>query len=101
MDLSGGGAWVQPEGDALMLRVNPVLDAAGEFRPEPRPDGQCTGHCRGEANPKAKLKATQVRQIRADYAGGQVSHRTLAARFNVTQGTIWQILQRRIWAHLD
>lgn len=54
----------------------------------------------GERNPRAKLTAAQVLQIRTALAGGELE-RALAARFGVRQGTISRIKLRRSWQSLS
>lgn len=48
---------------------------------------------KGEANPKAKLTAEQVQNIRTS----ELSSRELAAAYGVTYTTIWAIRTYRIW----
>jgi DNA-binding transcriptional regulator YiaG len=51
----------------------------------------------GEKNPNARLKASEVTDIRRRYKPG-ISQQTLAREFGVTQVAISLILRRRTWA---
>jgi hypothetical protein len=55
---------------------------------------------RGEQHHYAKLTAEQVREIRALYAQG-IKSPTLARLFGVWPGHIRNIVQRKIWKHID
>jgi hypothetical protein len=55
---------------------------------------------RGEKHGRAKLTANQVLEIRRLYANGLWSHRQLAIKFGVNDGTISSIISRRNWAWL-
>lgn len=52
----------------------------------------------GERNGGAKLSANDVRAIRESVG---VRHADLAARFGVSRSLVGQILQRKIWTHLE
>jgi hypothetical protein len=52
---------------------------------------------RGQGHPKAKLRDSQVREIRS--SGDTQS--VLAARFGVTQAAIAGVLSRRTWKHVE
>ena len=54
---------------------------------------------RGESHPKAKLTATDVKQIRSLYSMG-FSARSIASNFNVTEWNIKEIVKRKTWKHL-
>ena len=51
----------------------------------------------GERHHKTRLTAAQVKEIR-ETSG--VSQQALADRYGVQQGTIWNIIHRKTWAHL-
>jgi hypothetical protein len=55
----------------------------------------------GERHPNRKLSDEIVREIRAWYAVGGWSTPVLAAAFGVHQGTIWRIVRRKAWAHIE
>lgn len=57
-------------------------------------------HVRGRAHKLAKLDEAQVRQIRAEVCRG-MSQYALASQFNVSRGTISDIISGRHWAWLD
>lgn len=52
---------------------------------------------KGEQHPRARLRADDVRAIRADLR----LHREIAADFGVKTVTVQAIKRRRIWAHLE
>jgi hypothetical protein len=51
----------------------------------------------GEDHHQGKMTWAKVRAMRIDYAKGGVSQRELAARFDVSQGLVWQIVNGRMW----
>jgi hypothetical protein len=53
---------------------------------------------RGEEHGSAILTEAQVRAIRRVYGNGGVSQRALATQYGVSQGLIWQVIHRRLWA---
>jgi hypothetical protein len=55
---------------------------------------------RGERSGTAKLTADQVRAIRAEYAGGGVLMREIAARAGVSHSLVKRIVRRERWAHV-
>jgi hypothetical protein len=54
----------------------------------------------GEKHPNAKLTEESVRLIRALYAAGQESHKTLAQKYNVSTTVILNVLNRKTWKHV-
>lgn len=52
----------------------------------------------GERNPKHKLTAADVKQIRLLHASG-VDERTLAKQFGVVHGTVWFIVRNVTWVN--
>lgn len=54
----------------------------------------------GERNPKAKLTAVQVREIRRRYAIGNISQTALAAQYGIQQVAVSRIVRRASWSHL-
>lgn len=55
-------------------------------------------HDHGNAN--AKLTPSQVSEIRAKYARGEISQRRLAIEYGIGKGTISAILTRKSWQHI-
>lgn len=55
---------------------------------------------RGEVHYRAKLNETQVREIRALYANGEITMRALAKAFDTNSPTISKIITRRTWKHV-
>jgi len=53
----------------------------------------------GENHGRAKLTEADVLAIRA--MAGDYSQRALGRMFSVSQMQIWQIIRRKLWAHLD
>lgn len=56
--------------------------------------------CRGEMGGNSRLKEAQVKEIRAAYESGGVTHRSLAARFDVDRTTVGKIISRQLWPHI-
>lgn len=56
---------------------------------------------RGSRNRHAKLTKHQVVEIRRLYAAGRHTQDALAAKFGITQASVWAIVQRRTWSHVD
>lgn len=54
---------------------------------------------RGESHPRAKLTASQVRQIRKLYAHG-FSTSVIARNFKVSKWNIEEIVKNKTWTHL-
>lgn len=65
------------------------------YNPAPRPSRHGA-----EAN-NSKLNDDAVREIRQLVAGGGLSQRAIAARFNVDRSLIGLIANRKIWTHID
>lgn len=84
-------------GDRSWSRRHPERLARGArhrayLHPESRP--------RGEGHGAARLTEADVRGIRAAAAAG-TGQRDLARRFGVHQSTIWDVIRRKTWTHLD
>lgn len=58
------------------------------------------GDNRGTKNGNVILSTKQVRQIRKEYARGDISQRALAKKNNVSLGCIFPIVTRKTWKHL-
>ncbi|MFF4900440.1 hypothetical protein [Streptomyces sp. NPDC001068] len=56
---------------------------------------------RGETNGNAELTEPLVHEMRALHATGDWSQRALARRFNVSQGTIHQVVTRKTWKQVE
>lgn len=54
----------------------------------------------GESNGNAKLTATNVRTIRAQYRRGLVTAKSFADKFDVSEGLIRHIIKGRAWRHV-
>ena len=54
---------------------------------------------RGESTCASKLTEDMVRQIRKEHATS--TNRKLAAKFGVVNSTIFQIVHRNLWSHID
>jgi len=57
------------------------------------------GQYRGERNAIAKLNNDAVQEIRARRAAGE-ERKDIAARFNITPGTVTDVCNRKTWAHV-
>lgn len=55
----------------------------------------------GERHGIAKLTERDVIEIRSTYARGHVTQRHLATMFGVSQCTIYAVLKRKIWLHVE
>jgi hypothetical protein len=53
----------------------------------------------GETNPAARLRVSDVLQIRA--LAGKIPQSQMAAMFHVNQGTISAVITKKSWAHLE
>lgn len=53
----------------------------------------------GEDNPASKVTKNIVRQLRAIYDQLGLSHRTLAEYYNISRGTIGQLLREETWTN--
>lgn len=76
-------------GDRNGRRTHPERYA--NVRPAPMP---------GERNPKAKLTAEQVLEIRRLRSSGGVTQAELSRRYGVSQAKISQIVLGQVWKHL-
>ncbi len=57
-------------------------------------------YARGEKQGSAKLTADKVREIRQRKANGETT-RKLARDFEVAQATVWRVVQRLFWKHVE
>ena len=57
-------------------------------------------HCEGTRLPQAKLTEDAVRECRARYAAGGVTHQLLADEFGVGQGAMWCAISGKTWKHV-
>lgn len=55
---------------------------------------------RGVRNVNAKLTPALVRQLRVDYARGDVSITNLARRYGIAQSSASSVLRRKTWSHV-
>lgn len=62
---------------------------------------QYDGYAKGAKHGNAKLTDDNVREMRALYAAKQATQWDLAHRFGLTQSTVWAILVRRTWRHVE
>lgn len=56
---------------------------------------------RGESRPASKLTEDQVREIRRLHAAGGTTQVTLGRQLGVHPSTIWNVVQRRLWTHVE
>lgn len=54
----------------------------------------------GSANSQSKLDEADVRRMRAEHATGE-SCAVIARRFSLNPKTVWDIVHRKRWAHVD
>lgn len=55
---------------------------------------------RGERKGISKLKDADIVEIRRLYATGEWFQKEIAAKFGVTQATIWAVLSGKTWTHI-
>lgn len=103
----------RPRGDNHHARLRPENLARGDrhgsrTKPECVPRGDANGSRRhpervprGVSNGNAKLTDAIVIGIRARYAAGGVTLKSLAAEFCVSFGLIGHIINRRAWKHIQ
>jgi len=56
---------------------------------------------KGESHNTSKLTAKQVRRIRRLYAAGKYNQSELARQYGLHTTTIWAIVHRKSWTHID
>jgi hypothetical protein len=56
---------------------------------------------RGTESPNAKLNDEIVRDIRLKFSSGKETVMNLAKKYGIDRSTIYYIIKRRIWKHLD
>ena len=54
----------------------------------------------GESNPRSKLTAFQVREIRTLYAAGGSRQADLARKYGLSQSVVSRIIRRVAWPHV-
>lgn len=62
---------------------------------------QRNGIVPGERHGMSKLRDADVIELRRSYAAHEASQPELARRFGIQQSTVWAIIHRRTWAHLE
>lgn len=88
----------KPRGDAHWTHRQPERVKRGAVHPYAlRPEL----HAKGERVNTAKLTEELVREIRARYAAGGVSHPSLGREYGVNHSAIGRIVRREVWKHLD
>lgn len=55
---------------------------------------------RGDTHPNSRLTASAVAEIRAEYAGGEVTQRALAEKWGIDPSTVSNVVTRRLWKHV-
>lgn len=55
----------------------------------------------GERNPRVRVTETQVREIRARYAAGGVTLTALATEYRIGVSTVYSIISRDSWKHVQ
>ena len=56
---------------------------------------------KGSAHYKAKLTEIDVKVIRRAYAAGLCTQRDIASEYNISKYTVWNILKKKTWKHVD
>lgn len=57
--------------------------------------------CKGSRHGVSKLNEELVRQIRASYDAGLMNQYELAREHGVTQATVWGVVNRKTWRHVE
>lgn len=55
----------------------------------------------GSKNSNAKLNDERILEVRKLYATGKITQTALGEQFGVRKETIWKILRRKLWAHVE
>lgn len=106
--LAFGGRRIFTRVNRLVLLTyigDPPLGAKACHRNGDRSDNRLENLCWGDPaklkqqQPDARTKLTwlKVRRIREMYATGKYSYRDLAAKYRVTQSTVWRIVTNKTW----
>ena len=56
---------------------------------------------RGESHVNSVLSEEDVREIRKLYESTDISQQSLASKFDVSKGTIQNIVQGKTWTHVE
>lgn len=91
-------ACVNPDHLFLGTQYDNILDRAAKGRSS-MTNGFHRKPPRGELNRSAKLRESDVRQIRADYANGATT-RQLERQYSMTFGGIRNVILRKTWKHV-
>ncbi len=79
----------------LGTQLDNIRDAISKGRFKNLPENE-----KGSLNGNSKLNERDIIKIREIYATGDVSQYAIAKMYGVCQGTISQILVKRIWTHV-
>lgn len=55
---------------------------------------------RGEESAVSKLTENDVKEIRSLYSSGNYSQNDLAKKYNISQTTVWRVINRTNWQHV-
>lgn len=83
------------KGEKAWQRRHPERIMRGKDHPRWGKDG-----LKGESHPSSKLNDEKVVSILTMYATGDYSYPEIASVFSVSNGTVQQIIQRKIWSHI-
>jgi hypothetical protein len=105
--------WLGTHADNIVDKVSKGRQAKGSTHgsrthPERLASGNRNGmrtkpdtRLHGERNGLAKLTEQSVRDIRARHASGECSIRVLAQAFGVTPDTVYLVVRRKTWQHIE
>lgn len=80
--------------------VNPAHLLVGKPADNVRDRTERDRTCKGSDKPQSKLCEADVRDIRRRYAAGESQYK-LKDEYGVAQNTIWSIVHRITWSHVD
>lgn len=83
--------------DLLYARVTRLAENMADMARKGRAPGVSMP---GEANPFARLTDADVRAMRAEYARGGVTYRSIARRLGVSRHTVGLAVRNKTWRHV-
>lgn len=85
-----------PRGENCVFKLRPEISEKAYAYLREHPEVRA----KGERNGGAKLKETQVKEIRHRFAQGDITKKQLAREYNVGESTVGRIIKRTHWTHI-